>query len=87
MFSLHLAAANVMSAPPRPTEFKRFRKNFGPKERVYIMDAKTTGNVGRYFNVRHFGFVIEIKFNLNFIYSTLAARISLCKAFSSTHMM
>ena len=41
-----------MSAPPRPTEFKRFRKYFGPKERVYIMDAKTTGNVGRYFNVR-----------------------------------
>ncbi|KAG5682648.1 hypothetical protein PVAND_011987 [Polypedilum vanderplanki] len=27
-----------------------FRKLYGPKEKVYIMDAKKCGNVGRYFN-------------------------------------
>jgi histone-lysine N-methyltransferase SETDB1 len=33
-----------------------FRKLYGPKERVYIMDAKETGNIGRYFNVSNFFF-------------------------------
>lgn len=28
-----------------------FRKLYGPKEKVYIMDAKRCGNIGRYFNV------------------------------------
>lgn len=28
-----------------------FRKLYGPKEKVYIMDAKQCGNIGRYFNV------------------------------------
>ncbi|CAG9797715.1 unnamed protein product [Chironomus riparius] len=27
-----------------------FRKLYGPKEKVYIMDAKQCGNIGRYFN-------------------------------------
>lgn len=30
---------------------KSIRKMFGPKEKVYILDAKQCGNVGRYFNV------------------------------------
>lgn len=34
----------------RPT-FKSVRDYFGEDEAVYIMDAKTTGNIGRYLNV------------------------------------
>lgn len=34
----------------RPT-FKSVRDFFGEDEAVYIMDAKTTGNIGRYLNV------------------------------------
>lgn len=40
----------------RPT-----RKLFGKNENIYIMDAKHTGNIGRYFNVR----VRYVSFNLN----------------------
>jgi histone-lysine N-methyltransferase SETDB1 len=43
------SAAGAMVIPK--SDQRRFRKLFGPKERVYIMDAKTTGNIGRYFNV------------------------------------
>lgn len=32
--------------------YKPIRKMFGKNEYVYIMDAKKSGNVGRYFNVR-----------------------------------
>lgn len=38
--------------------FKSIRKAFGKDEAVYIMDAKKTGNIGRYFNVS------RIKFDL-----------------------
>lgn len=39
----------------RPVNHTRsIRKMFGPKERVYILDAKQCGNVGRYFNVSIF---------------------------------
>lgn len=31
--------------------FKSVRDYFGEDEAVYIMDAKTTGNIGRYLNV------------------------------------
>lgn len=31
-----------------------FRKLYGPKEKVYIMDAKQCGNIGRYFNVSNY---------------------------------
>lgn len=34
-----------------PTTAKSIRKFFGKNEAVYIMDAKKTGNIGRYFNV------------------------------------
>lgn len=34
--------------------YKSIRKFYGKNEAVYIMDAKKTGNIGRYFNVRHF---------------------------------
>lgn len=33
------------------SKFKSIRKAFGKDENVYIMDAKKTGNIGRYFNV------------------------------------
>lgn len=32
-------------------KFKSVRDFFGEDEAVYIMDAKTTGNIGRYLNV------------------------------------
>lgn len=32
-------------------KFKSVRDFFGQDEAVYIMDAKTTGNIGRYLNV------------------------------------
>lgn len=32
-------------------KFKSVRNFFGEDEAVYIMDAKTTGNIGRYMNV------------------------------------
>lgn len=35
----------------RPQTFKSVREYFGKDEAVYIMDAKTTGNIGRYLNV------------------------------------
>lgn len=34
-------------------KFKSVRDFFGEDEAVYIMDAKTTGNIGRYLNVRY----------------------------------
>ncbi|CAO1326729.1 unnamed protein product [Diamesa serratosioi] len=39
-----------MAPPPANMSTKSIRKMFGPKERVYILDAKQCGNVGRYFN-------------------------------------
>lgn len=47
----------TLNVAPKTVDHRKFRKFFGPKERVYIMDAKTTGNVGRYFNV---GFSISL---------------------------
>lgn len=40
-----------MAPPPVNMNTKSIRKMFGAKERVYILDAKQCGNVGRYFNV------------------------------------
>jgi len=43
------------SVEPKQIErltFKSVRDYFGEDEAVYIMDAKTTGNIGRYLNVR-----------------------------------
>lgn len=37
--------------PPSGLALRSFRKMYGVKEKVYIMDAKKCGNVGRYFNV------------------------------------
>lgn len=42
------------SVEPKQIErstFKSVRDYFGEDEAVYIMDAKTTGNIGRYLNV------------------------------------
>lgn len=48
--------------------FKSVRDYFGEDEAVYIMDAKTTGNIGRYLNVsKHFFYHITFKIlNKNF---------------------
>lgn len=35
----------------RAPKFKSVRKMFGDDEVCYIMDAKNTGNIGRYLNV------------------------------------
>lgn len=43
-------------------KFKSIRKAFGKDENVYIMDAKKTGNIGRYFNVSFFA---SFKYNKN----------------------
>lgn len=50
--------------------FKSVRDYFGEDEAVYIMDAKTTGNIGRYLNVgdrrlRHIQFFIFLSFEKN----------------------
>lgn len=48
--------------------FKSVRDYFGEDEAVYIMDAKTTGNIGRYLNVsKNFFYHITFKIlNKNF---------------------
>lgn len=38
------------------TKYRSVRKFFGKKEDVYIMDAKKSGNIGRYFNVSIYKF-------------------------------
>lgn len=38
----------------RPPTFKSVREYFGKDEAVYVMDAKTTGNIGRYLNVNDY---------------------------------
>jgi [histone H3]-N6,N6-dimethyl-lysine9 N-methyltransferase len=40
-------------------KIRSFRKLYGKNEKVYIMDAKTCGNVGRYFNVSFFSIFHE----------------------------
>lgn len=40
--------------------FKSVRDYFGEDEAVYIMDAKTTGNIGRYLNVSRKNFLYYI---------------------------
>lgn len=40
-------------APKEKTEVppKKTRELYGPNEHCYVMDAKSTGNIGRYLNV------------------------------------
>lgn len=45
-------------------KFKSVRDFFGEDEAVYIMDAKTTGNIGRYLNVIFFNLQQMFYFNL-----------------------
>lgn len=77
---------------------KTFRKLFGTNETVYIMDAKKSGNIGRYFNVSQcnqcFLYCIRVAFCLvttnfctSFDCSTLADQICLCKMYSSIRMI
>lgn len=52
------------SVEPKQIErltFKSVRDYFGEDEAVYIMDAKTTGNIGRYLNVSKKFFILYLK--------------------------
>lgn len=48
-------------------KFTSVRDYFGEDEAVYIMDAKTTGNIGRYLNVRIVFFYSHFVSNLLFV--------------------
>lgn len=39
-------------APSPAIKYRSVRKYFGKHEQIYIMDAKKSGNLGRYFNVK-----------------------------------
>lgn len=54
MVNMLPTAGTDSGAPPKPSRV--FRKLHGKNEKVYIMDAKLCGNVGRYFNVSWFSF-------------------------------
>lgn len=47
-------ASNSMPEDPDEEPSKSIRSLFGKDEAVYVMDAKKTGNIGRYFNVSIF---------------------------------
>lgn len=52
------------SVEPKQIErlaFKSVRDYFGEDEAVYIMDAKTTGNIGRYLNVSKKIYILYLK--------------------------
>lgn len=38
--------------PKKRSRPQPLRKFYGQNEEIYVMDAKITGNIGRYFNVR-----------------------------------
>lgn len=38
----------------RENKYKSVREMFGPNESVYIMDAKSSGNIGRFLNVSEY---------------------------------
>lgn len=40
------------AVPKKKARTQPLRKFFGQNEEIYVMDAKITGNIGRYFNVR-----------------------------------
>merc|ERR1712107_449641 len=49
-FSATAGVAAPESNPDKPEKFVSARKLFGRNEDVYIMDAKSIGNIGRYLN-------------------------------------
>ncbi|KFB45627.1 histone-lysine n-methyltransferase [Anopheles sinensis] len=44
------AAGREAKSSPVPAKPKRLRQLYGKNEQIYVMDAKKTGNLGRYFN-------------------------------------
>lgn len=52
-------------------KFKSVRDFFGEDEAVYIMDAKTTGNIGRYLNVRYIEIFKKMFLKIVFLYLLL----------------
>lgn len=73
------------------TTTKSIRKFYGKNEAVYIMDAKKTGNIGRYFNVRKFavctqGFCEIISFSVySIIQHSCAPNLFVQNVFVDTH--
>lgn len=45
------APSQLLATPPKQRANKSVREYFGKDEAVYIMDAKHTGNIGRFLNV------------------------------------
>lgn len=65
------APSQLLATPPKQRANKSVREYFGKDEAVYIMDAKHTGNIGRFLNVSilHCNFrciAIYIKHKSNF---------------------
>lgn len=84
MVNMLPTAGTDSGAPPKPS--RAFRKLYGKNEKVYIMDAKLCGNVGRYFNVRFYLLCNFYQLLKHLIHSILAIPISSFRAFLSTHM-
>lgn len=53
-FTPHSSSAMNYEKDNDSGKYKSIRKFFGKNESVYIMDAKKSGNIGRYFNVSFF---------------------------------
>lgn len=49
-----LATSSTSIRTQRDDSQKKTREFYGPNEHCYVMDAKSTGNIGRYLNVRMF---------------------------------
>ena len=49
-FSANIISANMMNSLSSPKK-NSLRDYYGKDEQVYIMDAKKTGNIGRFLNV------------------------------------
>jgi hypothetical protein len=52
------ANITVNSGEDAEVKYPSVRELYGPDENVYIMDAKTHGNIGRYLNVSGFSVMI-----------------------------
>lgn len=76
-----------MAPPPVIMGTKSIRKMFGPKERVYILDAKQCGNVGRYFNVSIWkNHIFKLNYIFFYFYSIHVIQICLSKVYLLTVM-
>ncbi|KAL5288804.1 egg family protein [Megaselia abdita] len=65
-----------------PKKYKSIRKYYGTNEACYVMDAKVTGNLGRYFNVGFFSIFFRLFLNFSFFSSTPVIQIFMFRMFS-----